>query len=248
MMAHSWVYTVIYYFKELSTTMLFNSCKFIDLTHLITPNIPNWNNTCGFTIENILDYNQGLRTQKINMIGGIGTHMDAPSHFVRGGLNIDDISVDHLIVSVCILNVSEKADANYLISKKDVDDYEKQYGQIAENSFVIGYTGWSRFWPDMERYRNPDKNGNALFPSFSGEAAQLLIERGISGIGIDTLSPDCDLDFPVHKLILGKEKYIVENLANCHLMPPQGAYVILLPLNMDSTESPIRAIGIIQTP
>lgn len=226
--------------------MLFNSCKFIDLTHLITPNIPNWENTCGFSIENVLDYDQGLRTQKISMHAGLGTHIDAPSHFFKGGLSIDDIPIEKLIVPTCIINVSEKADANYLISSKDIEDYEKQHGRIQENSFVIGYTGWSRFWPDIQRYRNSDKKGHMHFPAFSTESAQLLLERDIAGIGIDTLSPDWDLTFPVHKLLLGQGKYIVENIANCHLMPARGAYVILLPLNMDSTESPIRAIGIIQ--
>lgn len=226
--------------------MLFKSCKFIDLTHLITPNIPNWENTSGFSIENILDYDHGLRTQKFNMLAGTGTHIDAPSHFVRGGSNIDDLPLENLIIPACIINVSEKADANYLISAKDIEDYEKQHGHIPENSFVIGYTGWSRFWPDIKSYRNSDKKGLPHFPSFSAEAVQLLLERDIAGIGIDTLSPDSDPSFPVHKLLLGHGKYIVENLANCHLMPPQGAHVILLPLNMDSTESPIRAIGVFQ--
>lgn len=227
--------------------MLFDSCKFIDLTHLITPNIPNWDNASCFHIENALDYDKGLRTQKIQMIAGIGTHMDAPSHFIRGGLSIDDIPLEKLIVPTCIINVSDKAGADYLISVKDIQDYEKNHAPIPENSFVIGYTGWSRFWPDIERYRNPDDKGRMHFPSFAAEAAQLLLEKDIAGIGIDTLSPDCDLAFPVHKLLLGKGKYIVENLANCHLMPAQGAHVLLLPLNMDSTESPIRAVGIVQT-
>lgn len=226
--------------------MLFNSYKFIDLTHLITPNIPNWDNTPGFSTENMHDYAQGFRTQKIHMHAGIGTHIDAPSHFAPGGWDVDDIPIQKLIVPACMINVSEKADANYLISSSDIEEYEKQHGRIPENCFVIGYTGWSRFWPDIERYRNADSKGQIHFPSFSEDSAKLLLEREIAGLGIDTLSPDCDLAFPVHKLLLGNGKYIVENMANCHLMPPQGAYVILLPLNMDTTESPIRAVGVVQ--
>ncbi len=227
--------------------MLFNTCKFIDLTHLITPNIPNWNNTCGFSSENLLDYNKGFRTQKISLVAGIGTHIDAPSHFIKGGWNVDDLPIEKLIAPVAVINISEKADANYLLSSKDIEEYEKQYGTIPENGFVIAYTGWSRFWPDIERYRNPDSEGQMHFPSFSAESAQLLLERGVAGIGIDTLSPDSDPTFPVHKLLLSNGKYIVENLANCHLLPAQGAHVILLPLNMDSTESPLRAIGVIES-
>lgn len=225
--------------------MLFDSYRFIDLTHLITPNIPNWDATCGFTIENSTDYDKGYRTQKIHICGGTGTHIDAPSHFIKGGMSVDDLSLQNLIVQACVINVSEAANPDYRLSVKDIEDYEKKHGKIPENSLVIAYTGWSRFWPDMERYRNPDPKGQVHFPSFSKDAVQILLDRDIAGIGIDTLSPDCDLTFPVHKLLLGKGKYIVENMANCHLMPPQGAYVILLPLNMDSTESPIRAVGVI---
>ena len=98
--------------------MLFKSCKFIDLTHLITPNIPSWENEKVFSMDNISDYNQGFRTQKMTLHAGIGTHMDAPDHFVRGGWSIDDIPLEKLIVPACIINVTEKADANYLISIK----------------------------------------------------------------------------------------------------------------------------------
>lgn len=227
--------------------MLFKSSKFIDLTHLLTPNIPCWDLSCGFSKEILLDYPQGYRTQKMMMYGGIGTHMDAPSHFVKGGLNINDIPLNQLIVPACVINVSEKANAKYLISPQDVEEYEKQFGTIPENSFVIGYTGWSRFWPDIERYRSSDSHGNVQFPGFAKETAQLLLQREIAGIGIDTLSPDCDTQFPVHKMMLEKGKYIVENMANCHLMPAHGAYVILMPLNMDTTESPIRAVGVLPT-
>lgn len=225
--------------------MLFDSYKFIDLTHLMTPNIPTWENSCGFKIENMTDYDKGMRTQKMFLYGGIGTHLDAPDLLVRGGSSVDDIALEKLIVQACVLDVSSQTDANYQITAKDIQEYEKKYGQIPENSCFIGYTGWSRFWPDHERYRNPDSQGQMHFPSFSIEAAQLLLEREVAGIGIDTLSPDCDPIFPVHKLLLSKGKYIVENMANCHLMPPTGAHVLLLPLNMDSTECAIRAVGVI---
>lgn len=84
------------------------------------------------------------------------------------------------------------------------------------------------------------------FPSLSAEAAQLLIERGIAGIAIDTLSPDCPgSGDPVHRIMLSNNKYMIENIAHADQLPPVGAYVIALPLKIESTEAPIRVVGLI---
>jgi kynurenine formamidase len=81
-------------------------------------------------------------------------------------------------------------------------------------------TGWSKFWHTPSKYHN-----NHVFPSVSSEAASLLLERGVNAIGIDTLSPDRPEDgFNVHKLFLGADKIIIENVANLGSMPPTGGF------------------------
>lgn len=188
-----------------------------------------------------------FRVQQMDLQAGVGTHMDAPAHCIPGGASIADIPLEQLIVPVAMIDVSAKADANYEISSKDIEDYEKNYGTIVKNSLVVGFTGWSRFWNDAKAYRNEDAQGQRHFPAFSAEAAALLIKRDIAGIAIDTLSPDCsDLAYPVHKLILGAGKYIIENIADCSPLPPSGSYAIALPMRVESgTESPIRIISLI---
>jgi kynurenine formamidase len=143
--------------------------------------------------------------------------------------------------------VSHKASQDYAISLEDVRDYEKTYGTIAKGSLVIGYTGWDLFWSDPIKYRNTDTQGKMHFPSFSKEAAEILVERDVVGIAIDTLSPDCSEDFfPVHTLLLGSGKYIIENISGCSKIPPKGAYVIALPLKAEEgTEAPIRIIALV---
>lgn len=188
-----------------------------------------------------------FRVQQVKMHAGVGTHIDAPSHRIQGGLSTAEISLENLIAPACIIDVSKKASAEYEISIQDIEEYEKVYGIISPGSLVIGYTGWSRFWSDSIKYRNIDAKGQMRFPAFSKKAAELLLCREIVGIAIDTLSPDClESTFPVHELLLGAGKYIIENIADCKEMPPQGAYIIALPLKAeDSTESPIRIIGLI---
>lgn len=222
--------------------------KVVELTHLLNPEVPTWNGSCGFCLEIKKDYDQIFRVQQMKMHAGVGTHMDAPSHRIQGGFSIADIPLEKFIVPACVIDVSAKADADYEVSIEDLDEYEKKYGQIPPGCLVIAYTGWSRFWSDSDAYRNVDVNGQMHFPAFSAKAAEFLLTRDIAGIAIDTLSPDClDLNFSVHKIILGGGKYIIENIANCSQIPASGTHVIALPLRVEAaTESPIRIIGLIQ--
>lgn len=227
--------------------MLLEHFKLVDLTHPLSADVPTWNGSCGFCLEIKKDYDQMFRVQQIKMHAGIGTHMDAPSHRIQGGLSIADISLEQLFVPASVIDVSKKAGADYEVSCEDIENYEAAYGLIPQNSLVIAYTGWSRFWLDSTNYRNIDAKGQMHFPAFSAKAAELLLKREIAGIAIDTLSPDClDTTFPVHKLVLGAGKYIIENIANCSQIPPQGSYVIALPLRAEGgTESPIRAVALL---
>jgi kynurenine formamidase len=181
-----------------------------------------------------------FRDNRLTMQAGIGTHMDSPAHCVRGGSTINEIPVEQLITSCVVIDISKQADEKYLLTAEDVKTFEKQYRKIAENTLVLIYTGWERFWSQPEKYRN-----NLVFPGVSAEAADLLLTRNIVGLGIDTLSPDAgDQNFPVHQLILGAGKYIIENVANAKQLSPVGTRVIAAPLKMkDVTESPIRLIA-----
>ncbi len=221
--------------------------KLVDLTHPLNDQVPTWNGSCGFCLELKQDYDRVFRVNQIKMHSGIGTHMDAPSHRFQGGASISEIPLEQLIVRACVIDVSEKADANYEISVQDVEIYERAHGIIPKDALVIGYTGWERFWSDSAAYRNVDENGTMHFPAFSATAVEILLKRDIAGIAIDTLSPDClDSSFPVHRLMLGAGKYIIENIANCSQIPEKGSYIIALPLRAEaSTESPIRAVALI---
>jgi kynurenine formamidase len=227
--------------------MLLDHFKVVDLTHALSSNVPTWSGSCGFCLEIKKDYDEVFRVQQIKMHAGVGTHMDAPSHRIEGGLSIAEIPLEQLIVKACVIDVSKKAEADYEVSVEDIENYEKAYGIIPNGSLVIAFTGWCRFWPDPTNYRNVDAEGQIHFPAFSATAAEFLLTRDIAGIAIDTLSPDClDDTFPVHKLILGAGKYIIENIADCSQLPPKGAYVIALPLKAEeSTESPLRIVALI---
>ncbi len=226
--------------------------KIIDLSHLLDATNPTWDGSCGFDLPTTLDHHECASETKYKLHAlhlkksGTGTHIDAPLHCFPSQASVAELSLENLIVKACVIDVSSKASANYLITADDIIAFEKSYGPIERNSLVIAYTGWSKYWPDSKKYRNEDTQGVMHFPSFSAQAVQLLIDRNVAGIAIDTLSPDCPgSGDPVHRLILSNNKYIIENIANCDQLPPTGAYVIALPLKISATEAPVRIVGLI---
>jgi len=226
--------------------MRLDACRFIDLTHTLTSQVPSWDGRCGF--EHVIAHDDEpstsdvkFRTHTITMQAGMGTHIDAPLHCFPNGLSTAELPLESLIVPSVVLDVSAQAHASYSLTVEDIDAFEAQQGKITPGCLVIVYTGWDRFWLTPQ-YRN-----ELAFPSVCADAAALLLERGIVGLGIDTLSPDRpDSGFPVHKLVLGAGKYIIENVANAAKMPATGAYTLALPIKIqDSTEAPLRLVGII---
>lgn len=222
--------------------------KLIDLTHALDSTLPAWDGGCGFNHDVHIDYadcegEDKFRVMKVKMHAGIGTHMDAPSHCIPDGKCIHDFDMNDLIMPCVVIDVSDQCHERYSLSPQDIAGFESKYGKITGGSCVFVRTGWSKFWHEPLKYHN-----NYVFPSVSRDAAALLLERSVSAIGIDTLSPDRPEDgFKVHKAFLGADKIIIENVANLDSMPPTGGFVMILPIKIkDGTEAPIRLVGLIE--
>src|SRR5579885_927188 len=223
-----------------------NDFTFIDLTHSLSADVPHWGVDVGFkynaryiqTPESARQVR--FRVQRLEMSAGIGTHLDAPSHCFENGQAVAAIPLQSLISPCRVIDVSAKAHETYSVTEEDIALFEEEFGTIPRGAFVIIYTGWDQRWNQPEKYRN-----EKIFPNVSVEAARLLLSRGITGLGIDTLSPDAfGSSFPVHELILGAGKYIIENVANANQLDPADGYVFALPMKIsDGTEAPMRLIG-----
>ncbi len=225
----------------------FKNFQLVDLTHTLNENIPTWTGECGFRSEILMDYPETACVLEYKCIASAGTHMDAPSHFIPGGRDIDQLNLRELCIPVCVIDMLEEVHATAQITLKDFDLYEKTHGKIPLGSIVVANTGWSRHWDTPEVYRGTKEWPEC--PTLSAEVGGLLMERGVVGVGIDTLSPDpYGGNYPLHTLLLGADKFILENLTNLDKLPKKGAYLMALPLKIaGGTESPIRAIGLVPT-
>ena len=216
----------------------------IDLTHPIEESMSTLNGRCGFHKEIKKTHKEGCLVMQYKMHGGIGTHMDAPLHFFENGLDVCDLPVEMCIAPLYVLDISKTAHKDTLISLEEITNFEKKYKVSLENSIFVANTGWAKKWNTVE-YRNEDKEGKMHFPGFTKKAAEHLVKNGVFGIGIDTLTPDgTNLGFPVHEVVLGSGRYILENIANLDLLPPVGSSGIVLPMKVkQGPEAPVRMIA-----
>jgi kynurenine formamidase len=227
--------------------------RVIDLTHALNPQNPYWPGPgyAPFKYETFATLEKdGVLSGRFTMAEHTGTHLDAPNHFAAGQISVDKIPVQQLFVPAAVIDVRSKVSGNpdYVLTAADIAEWEQVHDRIRQNTVVLMYTGWDERWTDYTKYKNAEKNGALHFPGFSAEAGKLLAEdRGVAGIGIDTLSVDYGMskDFAVHHLVHGRGKYHLENVANLGNLPPTGAFLVVAPIKIENgTGGPARIFAL----
>jgi len=226
--------------------------RVIDLTYAINDKLVPWPGDekwfearANATVEK-----DGFFTRSFWMLEHYGTHLDAPAHFPPGTTTVDQIPVKQLFGPAVVFDVREQGakDADFQLGVREVEGWEKRHGQIPAGAIALLRTGWAARWPDAESYRNQDAQGKMHFPGFSAEAARLLIERKVSGLGCDTMSVEygASEDFALHHLTLGAGLYHLENLADLAALPETGASLIVAPIKLEGgSGGPVRVFALL---
>lgn len=192
----------------------------------------------------------GVAAGRISMGEHQGTHIDAPCHFVDSPTTADRIPVAHLVAEAVVIDISPAAsrDPEYRLRAGDVDRWESAHGRVPDSCFVLVSSGWSARWSDPARYVNADDGGVPRHPACTPEAAALLVERGVLGVGVDTLSVDnatpSDVRAPAHKVLHGADRYVIENLARLDELPARDIVLVIgaLPI-VAGTAGPARVLA-----
>jgi kynurenine formamidase len=166
-----------------------------------------------------------------------GTHLDAPFHFIEKGKKIHEILPIRLISDAILLHIQKEA--NQLITKADIIEFEKRSSKIKNNSTVIFATGWQKNFQKEYYFK---KN-----PGLSTSAARYLVSKKVNLVGIDSPSIDKgnDTKFSVHQIFSKNNVLILENLCNLEKIPAEHFKLIVLPLKLkDATGSPVRAVAV----
>lgn len=137
----------------------------------------------------------------------LGTHVDAPLHFIRGGATIDQYPLDRFLLRAIVVDVRGR-DGGDVVTVADLQRVERH---VHPGDAVLFCFGWGAAF-GTDRYRD--------HPSLDLGAAGWLVEHGVSLVGSDTLSVDLagprrprTFDYPVHRLLLGADVLVMEGVS-----------------------------------
>jgi kynurenine formamidase len=201
--------------------------RLVDLTQPLGPATALWPGSA-FAASVVVDHERhGCYARDLRLPEHAGTHVDAPLHFAAGGTAVDAIPLAALVRPAVRLDVAGLVgeDAGYALSSAEVEAIEAREGRIPSGSAVLVRTGWDRFLTDPVRYA-----GDPLaFPGLAGDAAQLLVDRGVAGVGIDTLGvdPGASTAFDAHRVTQAAGVWHAEGLVGLERVPARGAWVVV---------------------
>ncbi|HEY0805054.1 MAG TPA: cyclase family protein, partial [Pseudonocardiaceae bacterium] len=173
-------------------------------------------NTDHFRLDEISRYDdRGPRWYWNNIRTGehVGTHVDAPNHWLSGkdSLDVSEIPVRRLVAPAVVLDATDRVAGNpdFLLEIDDVRAWEAEHGPLPDGGWLLYRTGWDARSSDEDEFLNVS-DGRSHTPGVSAEcAAWLAEETPIVGFGVETVGTDAgrgaELEpmFPCHERMLG---------------------------------------------
>jgi kynurenine formamidase/ribulose-5-phosphate 4-epimerase/fuculose-1-phosphate aldolase len=208
----------------------------LDLSAPLGETTPCYPTDPPFRKEWFVDYeSSGVRVSRLSFGSHIGTHVEAPSHYLGDGLAISDLPIERFFgPAVAVAAVKQEGE--------NIDVIDVEAADIRENDIVLFHTGW-------DRRAGTDRFFEGEWPGFTLEAIDCLLKKRVKAIGGDIASADSPSAIRegarVHKKALAAGVPIFENLINLHELTGKRFLFVGLPLRVDGGEaSPIRAIAI----
>lgn len=221
---------------------------------------PPFVNTLGFSLQEISHYDErgpAWAWNNIAMGEHVGTHFDAPTHWVTGkdGADVSQIPLGHLVTSAVVIDKSAECAENpdFLLEVAHVERWQQEHGPLPTDGWLFFRTGWDARAHDQAAFLNADATGPHT-PGISVACARWLAEQSpIIGLGVETVGTDAgaahsfDPPFPCHTFLLGAGKYGLTQLARLAELPPTGTLVLVAPLPIvGGTGSPARVLALVE--
>lgn len=198
--------------------------SFVDLTVPLGEQTPVYPGDAPAQVERAGVFEEdGFNDHVLKLGTHIGTHIDAPYHMIADGKKLNEFPVSKFVGrGVCI-------DVRSGFSLESIESAALQEGDI-----VLLMTELSKKYYESTYFED--------YPAIPKVFAEALIAKNIKMVGLDMCSPDHE-PFEIHKLLLGSDVLIIENLTNLDAVFGKEFTVYALPLNVAMDGSPARVIA-----
>jgi arylformamidase len=204
-----------------------------DLTQPLMPEIPRFPGDPEVRIAPLPGF-EPWQVSALSLGTHSGTHMDAPRHRFPGGAGIGHYGPDRLIGRGFVVE-ARGVGSNEPIGVAILDGLR---GRASPGWFAIVRTGWDTYWGNPRYFEHP-----YLSPAL----AQELVDLKVGIVAIDTLSVDSTVDAgsEAHRILLGADILIAENLCNLSVLVSSQPYTFaFMPLRIDEADgSPARVVA-----
>ncbi len=206
--------------------------KIYDISLPISPDLPVWPGDPQIVLEQFVSMDDGEDANVSRIAAGvhIGTHVDAPHHFLNDGRTVENLALDILIGKAFVLHLDDDVDA---ITADILDTAPIPPVTLR----LLLRTRNSHQWASDSRIFDPN------FVAISPDGAEWLVAHDIQLVGVDYLSvAPFDDPVPTHQILLVAGMIVIEG---CDLSQvPQGEYdLYCLPLKLIGAEgAPARTI------
>tara|TARA_B100000029_G_scaffold502415_1_gene577632 strand:- start:6211 stop:6885 length:675 start_codon:yes stop_codon:yes gene_type:complete len=169
--------------------------------------------------------------QKLCLATHIGTHVDAPYHFVDGATTVENMPLEKYAGPALLLDLRPAVKGLAPILVSELEDAGASAASV-KDKIVVLFTGWAE-----AESGGPKFYGHG--PYLSTEGAAFLAECGANAVAVDfpiDKHPETPLstikDFPVHRLLLGQNIPLIENLINLDKLVGKEFELWALPLKL----------------
>lgn len=185
------------------------------------------------TWKHLVDHNvYKCQVSLFSMVTHLGTHVDAPLHYCKGGKTTAEIDLSAYAGQAVCLDMTPYMDCGDELDITAV--MEKNKDLIKPGDIIVLYTGYEKLVGKMEYFDYKDFNGNT---------GEILEQYGCKGIGFDMSS--IDRSGLAHQSVLSRGMSIIESLINLNPLVGKRFYLSAVPLKFaDGDGSPVRAYAI----
>ncbi|MEE8413659.1 MAG: cyclase family protein [Dehalococcoidales bacterium] len=206
--------------------------SWIDISIPFRDKMVHWPSDPVPRVERIKDRDKGdpVTLTEIQIIDHVGTHIDAPLHFIAGGATIDKMPLNATVGRARVIEIKDTES----IKLAELLPYNIRRGE----RILFKTLNSERCYQTDEFIED--------YVYFATEVAQHLVDRGVRAVGLDYLSIGTygsrDSIHDTHQILLENGVYIIEGI-NLSGVKPGRYELICLPILLEKGDAaPARAI------